>query len=102
MSLLLERRQIFLELLDAEQDLRDQRRDFVLWQGKMVCQWQRDELEALLVKINEFRTLAGTPLLDMPHLLSVESMAMGHIDYTRKLALYAAELSMSINDWVPR
>lgn len=55
--------------------------------------WREYEMQVVLHKVNEFRAAKDRPPIDLLALERVEAMALGHVDYTRKFALYASELA---------
>lgn len=60
--------------------------------------WHRREMEDLLSHINWERAQLDKDPITMRVLLRTERHASGHSDYTRKLALYAAELVIPHNE----
>lgn len=69
------------ELLCSEAEKRNERKD-----------WQREEREAMLEAVNGYRSRFGKSPVVMADVQRVEQMAVGHIDYGTKFALYCAEL----------
>jgi len=57
-----------------------------------VSGWVVYEREVLLAAVNEERAKIGRKPIPMADVIRVERVAMGHVDYSSKLALYCAEL----------
>jgi hypothetical protein len=55
-------------------------------------EWVENERNFMFEQVNHYRQLAGKPPLTMDKIVRVETMAMGHCDYSSKFALYCAEL----------
>ena len=88
----------FEEALALWQKERPRRDKFVRWGTETVLEWHKYEMESLLVEVNSHRAVLGFGSITMPALLDTERMAVGHIDYTHKLALYAAELAQGVKN----
>lgn len=58
--------------------------------------WHIYEMERLLLRVNTLRAQCGFGTITLDDLRRVERMAVGHSDYTHKLALYATELAEGI------
>jgi hypothetical protein len=62
---------------------------------RSTCQgteWVVIEREAMYQAVNRERFARGKDPITMQEITSVETMASGHSDYSRKFALYCAEL----------
>jgi len=55
--------------------------------------WIEYERAAMHAAVNAERTRRGLPAVTMDAIARVESNACGHVDYSRKFALYCAELA---------
>lgn len=82
----------FEDLLGETQKSRAARSEEIRWEGMTVPQWVPYELETLLRAINGKRSERGLAPCSMGDLLRVEKRALGHSDYTHKMALYARNL----------
>jgi hypothetical protein len=60
--------------------------------GKPEVEWITKEREFMLQQVNIERAGLHKPAKTMADIRRVETMAMGHSDYTRKFAIYCAEL----------
>jgi len=60
--------------------------------GKSELEWITREREFMLQQVNIERARLFKPAKMMADIRRVEIMAQGHIDYTRKFAIYCAEL----------
>ncbi len=58
--------------------------------------WHRFEMEELLSSVNWERAKLGKKDLPMCDLVRKETSAAGHVDYTKKLSFYAAELVLEV------
>lgn len=56
--------------------------------------WVLFERETMFTAVNKERSSRGLNAVDMKEFLRVEQLAVGHCDYSRKLALYCAELAV--------
>ena len=88
-----------LEVLSDAQGERNKRRELVTcvaWWDKSKTEnipgWCEYEREVMLGEVNKLREKKGLPLIGPLDIARVESMAMGHCDYSSKFALYCAEL----------
>ena len=54
--------------------------------------WIEDERLAITNAANDWATAHGLPTVTVNDVERIEHMAMGHVDYATKLALYVAEL----------
>lgn len=79
-----------LHVLCKAQKLRPQKSQ---WIGKEL-EWMIYEREVMLREINTVRLRRGCPEVTMEQVKRIEGCASGHIDYTRKFALYSAELAL--------
>ncbi|PRX91943.1 hypothetical protein [Allonocardiopsis opalescens] len=75
---------------------RDERPDLETRHGRTEPGWVWFEAETMLRLLNNERTERGLPLASVRDVMRLESMAAGHVDYTKKYALYCAELAMGI------
>jgi hypothetical protein len=55
-------------------------------------EWIQFERLMMLATVNAFRADRGLPLRTLTDIERAEQMASGHIDYTKKFALYCSEL----------
>ena len=58
-------------------------------------EWVLWERIALLGLVGQARAERGLPNVEMTEILRVEQLAVGHVDYTRKLAFGAAKLVLA-------
>lgn len=58
--------------------------------------WVGYERQEMRNGVNRWRSRHGLPLVAMAGVEQVERQAVGHVDYTQKLALYCAELACGI------
>lgn len=73
----------FLNLLSNEQELRKS------YKG---LEWIENERNVMFDGVNYQRSLRGKDPITLKELMRVETMASGHIDYSKKFSLYCAEL----------
>ncbi len=71
----------FHELLSAEAEKRDQRKDWIV--AERTAMWEA---------VNRHRTQLGKESLTIEDVERVEQSAVGHTDYATKYALYCTEL----------
>jgi phosphopantetheine adenylyltransferase len=76
--------------LTAAQDERHLRQAFV--DGELA--WIVYERETMHTAVNQARAERGLPALPIESIERVEMQATGHVDYTKKFALYCAELAL--------
>ena len=57
----------------------------------LLAKWVEHEQRAMLDAVNEERSARGLDLLALADIVRIESMALGHTDYSIKFALYCAE-----------
>lgn len=94
---MLDRRQLidhFRKLLAEEQAKRPSREKYVRWGDEDVPEWLKAELEMLRMEVNLQRRERGLRLVQMRDIRRLDTMASGHSDYSVKLAIYCAELSV--------
>jgi hypothetical protein len=72
------------------------RPDVVDTPGGQDMAWAVYERDVMLGAINERRGAYGLPSVGGAEISAVESMAMGHSDYTAKFAMYCADLAMGL------
>ena len=58
-------------------------------------EWVVFERDKLLELINRQLARLGKPQVEMPAVMQIENSAVGHIDYTQKLAIRSAELVLA-------
>ena len=58
-------------------------------------EWVAFERDKLLGLINQQLAKLGKPPVEMPAVMLIENSAVGHFDYTQKLAIRAAELVLA-------
>ena len=54
--------------------------------------WIENERAAVAGEVNRWAMANGWPMITVDDIERIEHQAMGHIDYVRKLSLYASEL----------
>lgn len=59
--------------------------------------WMEFERSTMLELVNEERRLRGLPVVALEDILWVETMAEGHADYSKKFALYCAEMATGVD-----
>jgi hypothetical protein len=79
----------FLKVLRDAQEQRPQRQEIV---GNTYG-WVIYERTVMFEEVNKVRTERGKPLVGMYDIVWYERMALGQSDYSRKFALYCAELA---------
>jgi hypothetical protein len=79
-----------LRVLSKAQELRSQKSDFI---GDEL-EWVIYEREVMLQAINAVRLQRNQPAVLLEQVKRIENCAKGHIDYSHKFALYAAELAL--------
>jgi len=80
----------FFQSLEDQCKLRKQRTGTDKVSGEP--EWIVAERDHMLTIVNRERATLGKPALDLRPIRRVETMACGHSDYTRKFAIYCAEL----------
>lgn len=86
------------KVLVAEQALRNERRGTKassvdsLGRDIYTLEWIAAEHNAMLRAVDELRAARGLPQIDRMFVARAEQMAAGHVDYTKKYALYCADL----------
>lgn len=73
---------------------RDQRPDLVTVNGQPECAWAIYERGVMLEQVNKIRADLGYQPVHMAAVERVENAAVGYSDYTKKYALYCAELAL--------
>lgn len=58
------------------------------------CEWAAYERACMHQAVNKIRTDEQLTVVALDDILRVERLAAGHSDYSRKFALYCAELAM--------
>ena len=79
-----------LDVLSAAQSDRSRRADWVAY-----------EQQVMFVAVNEERRVRRLPPVFIDDILRVERMAVGHVDYSTKFALYCAELAEGRSEIAP-
>ena len=94
--MLRELQQRFLTKLSKAQDERPTRQAFVPSPDDKYpeIEWVLYERETMLNLVNEQRAKDGKSPINREELLRAERTACGHVDYSRKFALYCAELAL--------
>lgn len=82
-------------VLARAQEERPVRPDLVPSGGGMECEWAAFEREAMHQEVNRLRQEQKLPQVAAEEIRRRESWAVGHSDYSRKLALYCAELALA-------
>ena len=59
--------------------------------------WIEFERNTMLGLVNEERRLRGLPQVSLEDILWVETMAEGHMDYSKKFAIYCAEMATGVD-----
>jgi hypothetical protein len=78
-------------LATAQQD-RHRRQEWVEEPDGREIGWVVYERQVMTDRVNLLRSREGLPPIPMADVAAKEHMAQGHIDYTRKWALYCADL----------
>ncbi|MBI0293270.1 hypothetical protein JBE04_01845 [Streptomyces sp. PRKS01-29] len=60
----------------------------------MECEWARFERNAMWEEVNRLRGERGLPPALLSSIVTAEQQSVGHSDYTKKFALYCAELTV--------
>lgn len=60
--------------------------------GKTVDEWNRSEISRMAFEVNAWRHALRRTLFRRSEIERVELLAVGHVDYSSKFALYCAEL----------
>jgi hypothetical protein len=82
-----------LRVLSKAQELRPQKSK---WIGDEL-EWMIYEREVMFRAINAVRLQRGRPAVTIVEVMRMENCAKGHIDYSRKFALYSAELALELH-----
>lgn len=83
---------LFATLTRAQEE-RDKRPNLVDGPDGPECQWAAYERTRMHDAVNAIRADLGRAPVPMPDVLHAERQAVGHSDYSRKYALYCAELA---------
>lgn len=59
-------------------------------------EWIALERQTMLEAVNEYRLSHGAQPVNVDEISRVEQFAVGHVDYSSKLALYCAELALGV------
>jgi len=86
---------MFLSALSKAQELRLQKNAMV--DGEL--EWVRYERDVMFRLVNAIRLKNDAPQATLFDVMKVENQAEGHVDYSRKFALYCAELALEIEPW---
>ena len=78
--------EVFLNVLSKAQEQRRIRED-----------WLAYELTEMLLTVNKERLARGLPFVTSEEIAKADRCAAGHVDYSRKFALYCAELALGIS-----
>lgn len=57
-------------------------------------EWHTYEMLTMMRNVNRVRYHKDEPLVSLEEIEAVEQQAAGHVDYTKKFALYCAELAV--------
>lgn len=88
----------FLDVLTAAQKERPLRQDLIkLPDGSEECGWVAFERETMHRAVNDVRAENGLDEIPIEPVLRAERLAVGHVDYSEKFALYCAELAAGID-----
>jgi len=90
---LIELRDQMLRVLSEAQELRPQKSE---WIGEEL-EWVIYEREVMLKAINAVRLQRGRPSVTIEEVKRMEGCAKGHVDYSRKFALYSTELALELH-----
>jgi hypothetical protein len=85
----------FLKILAAAQVLRSAK---MAWVGDSL-EWILYERGVMLEAVNVIRLERDLPLVTLAEIEKVEALATGHVDYSRKFALYCAEMALAMPPW---
>lgn len=89
----------FRAVLRATMGERRQRDDVVtLPDGSRELGWVLFERQQMFATVNQVRAEQGLPPVGMAAVERVEQMAVGHVDYFTKFALYCTELALGDNE----
>lgn len=88
----------FHAVLSAAQTERHMRDDLVKGPNSQPeCGWVAFEREVMHREVNQARADHGLAAIPLEQVQRVENLAVGHSDYTKKFALYCAELAAGID-----
>lgn len=82
-----------LRVLSKAQELRSQKSE---WIGDEL-EWMIYERDVMWKAINAIRLQRGRPGVTIEEVRRMENCAKGHVDYSRKFALYSAELALELH-----
>jgi hypothetical protein len=85
----------FLKILAAAQVLRPTK---MVWIGDSL-EWMLYERGVMLDAVNAERLKRGLDLVTLADIERAEIPATGHVDYSRKFALYCAEMALALPPW---
>lgn len=80
---------------------RGKRNEWVTIAGENNPGWVFHERETMWQEVNRQRSARGFPPVTLLDIKRVEQLAVGHVDYDSKFALYCAELSLGERDIRP-
>lgn len=84
---------VLAAVLARAQQERHQRPDLVDGPDGPECEWAASERDRMHETVNQIRAERGLPTVALDDIVRAERMAVGHSDYSRKYALYCAELA---------
>jgi hypothetical protein len=82
----------FRAVLAKAMENRDERPDVVDTMDGPELEWMLFERRVMLDEVNRLRVERGFPKVDSHLVLRAERLAVGHVDYHLKFALYCAEI----------
>jgi uncharacterized protein YkwD len=94
-------RERFLQVLEEAQRHRGEMPELVQFAGERAPAWHIFELKKMLEAVNKERQKLNLPEVTMDAVVKVNQYATGHSDYTRKFALYCAELGVGQDSVCP-
>ncbi|NEA52414.1 hypothetical protein [Streptomyces sp. SID10815] len=80
-------------VLARAQEERTERDELVDGPDGTECAWAAHERDQMWKAVNALRADDGRPSIPLDDIVQVERQAAGHSDYSRKFALYCAELA---------
>lgn len=98
---LMQIRDTMRQTLSDAMEHRTQRPDLVADGPFTVPAWVHYEREQMTTAVNAARTNRGLEPVTLVDVARVEQLAVGHVDYFQKFALYCAELAIGIKNPCP-
>jgi hypothetical protein len=92
----------FRAVLATAMKERDKRSEIVDTADGREVEWVLYERRVMLDEVNRIRAERGFPKVDACEVLRAERLALGHVDYHPKFALYCAEIVLDEAPWITR